>query len=304
MHKIKLKNSKLKTKEDFCRYALVTGAASGMGRIYAMRLALMGYSLVIVDVNREMLLETESVVRDAVSSVFSPENPDKPCFNTVAIVMDLSEITAAQNIADRVRNAGLDVEVLVNNAGLLPVDETVALSRKCISTTLMVHCYTSLMLCREFVPMMQEKGCGYVLNISSLAAWMPWPAIGLYANTKRFVKDYSRSLRIECAGSGVSVTTAYFGAVDTPMIRLKPSLRKLAHALGIMIYPEKAVDRALAAMFRRKKGVMPGLLNHVFKPVAAVMPDWLLIPVFRWARRFLPGYNRYGVRGHAISQKK
>ena len=49
---------------------------------------------------------------------------------------------------------------------------------------------TPLMLCRKYVVGMKERGCGYILNISSLASWMIWPGIGMYGSTKRFVKDY------------------------------------------------------------------------------------------------------------------
>ncbi len=152
---------------------------------------------------------------------------------------------------------------------------------------MMVHMNTPLMLCRKYVPAMKERGCGYVLNISSLAAWMIWPGIGMYGVTKRFVRGYSRELRIECAKTGVSVTNAYFGAVDTPLIPLSDRLRSLARALTVMIDPEKAVDKALKATFRRRRGVMPGLLNKLFMPVAAILPDWLLGAVYRRTRSYM-----------------
>jgi short-subunit dehydrogenase len=116
---------------------------------------------------------------------------------------------------------------------------------------------------------------------------MSWPGIGMYGATKRFVKDYSRELRIECQKTGVSVTNAYFGAVDTPLIPLKESLRKLARGLAVMIRPEKAVDRALNATFRRRRGVMPGVLNHIFKPICLILPDCLLGWIYRKAKPYL-----------------
>ena len=152
---------------------------------------------------------------------------------------------------------------------------------------MMVHMNTPLMLCRKYVGAMQERGCGYILNISSLAAWMTWPGIGMYGSTKRFVRNYSRELRIECQKTGVSVTNAYFGAVDTPLIPLKESLRRLARALAVMIRPEKAVDRALKATFRRRRGVMPGLLNKIFLPLVIILPDCLLGWIYRKAKPYL-----------------
>ena len=83
------------------------------------------------------------------------------------------------------------------------------------------------------------------------------------------------------------MTNAYFGAVDTPLVPLKDSLRKLARGLAVMIAPEKAVDRALKALFRRRKGTMPGLLNKIFQPICMVLPDCLLGWIYRKAAPYL-----------------
>ena len=109
---------------------------------------------------------------------------------------------------------------------------------------------------------------------------MPWPAVGMYANTKRFIKAFSRSLRIECRGTGVSVTTAYFGAVDTPLYPLKPSLRRLAVRIYVMIPPRTAAEKALKAMFRKRKQLLPGLINKIFLPLIVLLPDFILGPVY------------------------
>jgi short-subunit dehydrogenase len=83
------------------------------------------------------------------------------------------------------------------------------------------------------------------------------------------------------------VTNAYFGVVDTPLVPLKDSLRKLARALTVMISPEKAVDEALKATFKRRKGTMPGLLNKIFKPLCIIIPDCILGWIYRKAAPYL-----------------
>jgi short-subunit dehydrogenase len=94
-------------------------------------------------------------------------------------------------------------------------------------------------------------------------------------------------LRIECRRTGVSVTNAYFGAVDTPLIPIKPSLKKLARVLTVMISPERAVKRALGATFCRRRGTMPGLLNKLFFPIIVILPDCLLGLFYRMAKDHL-----------------
>ena len=255
------------------RYALVTGAASGMGRIYARRLAQRGYNLVLVDMNAAGLEETASMIDGGVK--------------VLSIVQDLSHMDAADRIYERTEAEKCEVEVLVNNAGVMFCQGLAETSEKMLNVIMMVHMNTPLMLCRKYVGAMKERGCGYILNISSLAAWMIWPGIGMYGCTKRFVRHYSRELRTECRKTGVSVTNAYFGAVDTPLVPLKESLRKLARALAVMIRPEKAVDRALKATFRRRRGVMPGLLNKIFLPLIVIVPDCLLAWIYRKAKPYL-----------------
>ncbi|MBO5075068.1 MAG: SDR family NAD(P)-dependent oxidoreductase [Bacteroidales bacterium] len=272
---------------EYRAWALVTGAASGMGRVYARRLASKGYNLVLVDINAAGLEETEALVKAEVSSSGDIPVQYKDGLRTLSIVQDLSAQNAADVIFRQTEEAGCEVEVLVNNAGIMYCQGIAETSERMLKLIMMVHCYTSLMLCRKYVVPMKERGCGYILNISSLAECMSWPGIGMYGATKRFVKDYSRELRIECQKTGVSVTNAYFGAVDTPLIPLKDSLRKLARGLAVMITPEKAVDRALNATFRRRRGVMPGLLNHIFKPICIILPDCLLGWIYRKAKPYL-----------------
>lgn len=272
---------------NFETYALVTGAASGMGRIYARRLAQKGYNLVIVDINEVGLEQTQQMVKEDVSALEGVSSEVKDRFRILVVPQDLSAMDAADRVYERTEAAGCQVEVLVNNAGVMYCQGIAETSERMLKLIMMVHMNTPLMLCRKYVGPMKERGRGYILNISSLAAWMSWPGIGMYGNTKRFVRDYSRELRIECQKTGVSVTNAYFGAVDTPLIPLKDSLRKLARGLTVMIRPEKAVDRALRATFNRRRGTMPGLLNKIFWPFIVILPDCLLGWVYRKAKPYL-----------------
>ena len=272
---------------NFETYALVTGAASGMGRVYAEKLAAKGYNLVIVDINAKGLEETASMVRAEIASAEGISDELKNSFKVLPVVQDLSVMEAADLIWEKTEAEGCVVEVLVNNAGVMYCQGIAETSERMLKLIMMVHMNTPLLLCRKYIGGMKERGCGYILNISSLAAWMSWPGIGMYGNTKRFVRDYSRELRIECQKTGVSITNAYFGAVDTPLIPLKDSLRKLARGLMVMITPEKAVERALRATFKRRRGTMPGFLNKLFWPFIVILPDCLLGLAYRIAKPYL-----------------
>lgn len=242
-------------------FALVTGAASGMGRHYCIQLAEAGYGIIAADINDKGL--------DALADELGGAECIKIC-------IDLTLPDAAQRIGAIAEQAGADVEILVNNAGMIFTTAICDTAPAKLDAMMRLHCLTPLLLCREFVPRMKARGKGYVLNISSICAWMDWPLIGMYGNTKRFIKDYSRSLRIECAGSGVSVTTAIFGAVDTPLFGFPEKATRLMLAAGVMVSPRKAVHRAIKAMFGRRKRVMVGLGSRCAIAISHIIPDSLL----------------------------
>ena len=247
-------------------YAIVTGAASGMGRCYALQLAEKGYGVLLVDINGDAAQE----LSDLLTRQYDVPAP--------VICMDLTLTDAAEQIVKRCRENEWRVEILINNAGMLittPIEET---EPDRLQRIIALHCTTPLLLCRQVIPLMKERGKGYILNISSITAWMDWPVIGMYGCTKRFVKGYSRALRIECLDSPVSVTTAIFGAVDTPLLQGLPFLRyrKLLMRLGFMISPEKATRLALKAMFKRKGTLIPCLSDRIVVKLCPLMPSCFL----------------------------
>ncbi len=281
MKKIKVTEKNFRCYQN---YALVTGAAGGMGKLYCESLAMLGYNLVLVDINAEKLAEAAEDIRAQVAALDDFRAQHKDSFKVLNVVQDLSTMDAADKVKAATDEAGAVVEVLVNNAGILYATGIVDTSDRRLQLMTMLHCMTPLMLCKKYVPAMRERGNGYVLNVSSLGAWMPWPCLGMYSSTKGFIRTFSRSMRIELRGTGVSVTNAYFGAVDTPLIPLAPNLKKIAHNVGVMIYPEKAVYCAMKATFARRRGTMPGFINHLAK---------IFCPMF--GERFLGWvYRKYG----------
>ena len=155
--------------KGFRYYALVTGAASGMGRIYSRELALKGYNVVLVDINANGLAETEELVKEAVALSKNIPAESKEAFKTLKVVQDLSVTDAADKVYEITEAAGCEVEVLVNNAGVMYCQAIAETSERMLRLIMMVHMYTPLMLCRKYVGAMKERKCGYILNISSLA---------------------------------------------------------------------------------------------------------------------------------------
>lgn len=252
-------------------YAVVTGAAAGMGKEYVKLLTEKGYCIVAADIDAKGL--------DALEEITGKDRLIKVC-------TDLSSTKGTDDIINAVTACGADVEILINNAGIFAYQDILDHPDGYIEKITGLHNTTMAVLSRHFAAMMRKRGKGYILNISSLSAWMNYPGIAMYSATKSYTKAFSKALHCELKGSGVSVTVALFGGVATPLVGLSGKYLKLAVNLHVMITPEKAAQKALEAMFRRKSSTMPGLVNKIGKPFLASCPKWLLCIIDKKLSRF------------------
>ena len=256
--------------------ALVTGASSGIGLEYARQLAAAGHPLVLVSNQQEAL----QAVAAELTARYGVE--------VEAIYMDLAVEDAARQLYDRLEARGTEIGILINNAGIFSFNDVVATPEKRVETMLDLHVYTGTMLCRLFGEAMCRRKQGYILNMSSLSAWMPVPGIALYSATKSYLRVFSRALAMEMRPYGVGVTVVCPGGVATDLYGLAPRLQRLGVRLGVLMTPEKLVKVALRRMFRQRKQVIPGWINRLMVPIIAVVPDGALA----WVKGKLSRYER------------
>lgn len=244
-------------------YALVTGASSGIGLKYAERLAShYACDLVLVS-NQEQELKN-----------FAEELTSKYGVKALWLYKDLSQENAAQEVFDFCVSKNVAVDILINNAGVFFFKDLteVPAGRVRLMLDLHIRCVTDM--CRIFGEDMKKRGNGYILNMSSMCAWMPMPGISIYNSTKAYILNLSRSLWYELMPYGVSVTAICPGAVDTGLYGLSDYWRKVAVTLGVSKTPDALVRIALKKMFKRKKQSVPGAINHLFVPFIKHLPDW------------------------------
>ena len=255
-------------------FALVTGASSGIGLMYARELASRGYDLVIVsNQENEIKLAADSIVKD---------------FSVKAhpIYMDLTQENAAEELMQFCKGNGIEIEVLINNAGVFFFNPLIKTARKRIDVMLDLHVKTVVHMCQVFGADMAERGHGYILNMSSMSAWMTMPGINIYNATKAYILNFSRSLWYELKPHGVIVTAVCPGAVDTALYGLSNYWRKVAVGLGVSMPPAKLVRKALKASMKGKKQTMPGWINHLFVPLIKHLPDWFVFAVIKRLKQF------------------
>ncbi len=255
--------------------ALVTGASSGIGLQYATALARDYHTDLLLVSNQEK--EQIEVANDL---------SERYGVKTIALYRDLSEQNAAEELHRYCIDSNLQVDILINNAGVFFFNPLVETSMKRFELMLMLHVVTVGKLCRLFGEDMCKRGNGYILNMSSMSAWMAYPGIQTYNSTKAFIYNFSKSLWYEFRPKGVGITVMTPGAVDTALFGLSPKYRKLAVKLTVSIPPEKLVKIALKRMFKKKKQGMPGLLNHLATPLLKHTPDWLVFLTYKWVGQF------------------
>ena len=232
------------------KWALVTGASSGIGLAYAEELASRGYQLVIVSNEEQAIREKGEFLSE------------KYGIEVLPLYRDLAIPGAAKELYDTCQKKNIPIEVLVNNAGMFFFCETLQAKANIVEKMLYLHVTTPTQLCYYFGQEMKKRRHGYILNMSSLSCWLPYPGITLYASTKRYLKSFSRGLRSELLDYGVSVTVLCPGAVATNLYNLSDNLKTLAIRLGIMMRPEKLAKKGINALFHHRASLLPGLFKY------------------------------------------
>lgn len=245
-------------------FALITGASSGMGYCYAQQLAARGYQLLIVS-NEPAIHEKAAILRNDYS------------VQVVSLERDLSLPSAAQELHQYCIDNQLEVEVLVNNAGVYHDRDFLLDSERFNSLILNLHMYTPAMLCYYFGQDMVARHKGYILNVCSITSTIAVQRLATYSATKAFLSNFSRALHVELRQKGVIVTDISPGAVDTGLYHIHPIFTKMGRALGIIVSPEYLVKRALRALFRgRAKATVPFIWSKLIQLFVALIPTCLL----------------------------
>lgn len=183
--------------------ALITGGGAGIGLEIAKLLAPLGHSLLLVgrDANR---------LKAAADELRAAHNVEVHIYS-----IDLSEPSAARRLCDHTQQQGLDVQILINNAGFGIVDAHIDIDPMKLFRMLQLNVVAVAELCQHYGRIMKEKRTGRILNIASTAAFQPTPYFAAYGASKAFVLNFSEALAKEMEDFGVSVGCLAPGPTDT-----------------------------------------------------------------------------------------
>ena len=248
---------------------LITGGSSGMGLEYARQLAKIGCNLLLVSNQKEELEKAVEAFRQGHD------------IQVVAHYQDLATETAADELFAFCQAENLQIDILINNAGMFFFVELTPENEAKALTMMRLHIFTPTRLCVLFGEEMKRRGYGYLVNMSSMAARLPCPGITVYSATKAYLKSFSKSLYFEMRPYGVGVTTVCPAAIATPLYKLKPSLLNLGVSIGVIGTPQWLVRKALKGMMRKKRVVRPGFMNLYLPPLIAVLPKALVAKLWQ-----------------------
>lgn len=246
--------------------ALVSGAASGMGRIAARRLAAAGAEVAAVDLDPEGL---------AVTAHRSPTMRTFTC--------DVTDFGAVSDVVSRVETEIGPIERLVHAAGLCRIGTALDHPAASLRHVFEVNYLGTVHMCQAILPSMLRTGSGTVVLFGSLSGWLPSPKLAAYSASKAALTAYAEILAQETANSGVRILCACPGQVETPL------------ADGV-----RTIDPNVLG---GRKGMQPGrVLDSVDNALAQPNPPLFLFPGTSkpvWlARRFAPGLLRSLITRH------
>lgn len=244
------------------RTALVTGAGGGIGWEFARLFAADGYDVVLVGRDGGKLEDAAARLRAADGVA------------THVCVQDLSAPGAVERIETTLRERGVVVDALVNNAGF-GYDVRFVESDPARQRALMrVNVEALVELCHAFVPGMVERGSGAVLNVASIAGFMPGPFMATYYASKAFVQSFTQALHAELRLSGVAVTALCPGPVRTEFWNAADAGRTaLAH---LAVSPRRVARSGYRALRWNKTLCVPGLVSKAAVFVTRLVPrSWM-----------------------------
>ena len=255
--------------------ALVTGASAGIGEAIARELAERGFGVTLVARREERLRELAS------------ELAERFGVRAEALAADLGDQAAREALDRRISELGLDVEILVNNAGFGGGEDFIGTDRERLVSMAEVNCVALLDLQAAFLPRMVERGRGAVINIASTAAFQPLPGAATYGATKAFVLSLSEAVHEELKGTGVTLTAVCPGPVKTEFTQAAGFDHAEEQVPGVLwMSAESVAKQAVDAATDGKRAIVPGLLNRAGALTGQHAPRMLALPIVKriWRR--------------------
>jgi short-subunit dehydrogenase len=246
--------------------ALITGASSGIGAAFARRLAASGHNLVLVGRRKERLEALSAEIRQ-----------QKPVVVDV-LVADLADEKGVEQVERCIADLG-DLDLLVNNAGFGTTGNFAGSDLDRQLDMIQVHVLAPVRLTRAALPGMIARRYGGIINVASLAAFLPAPGNATYSATKNYLVTFSEILALELKGTGVRVQALCPGFTVTEFHE-RPELKEFERSqIPKMLWcsAEDVVNESLKGLKRGRVVVVPGLIYRLISLTVRNSPFYDLV---------------------------
>lgn len=242
--------------------ALVTGASSGIGAELARALARRGHDLVLTARREDRLRALAEELRVAHG------------VDVRVLPADLADPAGPAALLEALRAEGLEVDVLVNDAGFASYGPFAEVPAEDDLAQLRVNVVALTELTKGLLPPMLRRGRGGILNVASTAAFQPGPRMAVYYASKAYVLQLGEALAEETRGSGVAVTTLCPGPTRSGFqARAGMGEARLMRATaGVMLDARRVAEEGVRALERGQVVFVPGLLHRVGTLLARIAP--------------------------------
>lgn len=244
-------------------YALITGATSGIGLELALNFARDQINLILVARNEENLkkIQEKIIIEYDVDVVVIPK--------------DLTHDSAVLEIYDEVKEKELNVDYLINNAGFGTFGRFKDLDVDTAKDLVKLNVLSLLEMNKRFVPDMVERQFGYILNVASLASFLPGPIMANYYASKAYVLSLSEAMHEELKEEGIKVSALCPGPVRTNFQEIA-KMKKSETMSSFIMEAKKVADIGYLGLWRGKAVVVPGLTTKALPVLIRLFPrSWI-----------------------------
>lgn len=245
--------------------ALITGASSGIGKALAYELAAQGTNLILTARSKATLEE--------IAADISKIHP----VSIHLFTEDLAQPGAAARLTQQIQHAGLQVDILINNAGFGKWNGFLSESLQAYSDMMQLNMNALVELTYLLLPDMVARKSGAVINVASTGAFQPCPYIAVYCASKAFVLSFSEALHGEFTERGITVQTLCPGNTQTGFQSIAGANTSGMPSVG----PEVVAKTAIRALKKGSMTVIPGLANYLQTWLARLMPRTIVVKVVK-----------------------
>ena len=240
------------------KVVLITGASSGIGKAFAFQLAELGAHLILVARSENELNQIADTIRE------------KYKVNCFPIVMDLSQENAARKLFDHTSEMKMEVDVLVNNAGVGAIGRFEDFDTNRYHSLLQLNISSLTELTWLYLPSMRARNFGGIINIASAAAFIPIPYVAVYSASKSYVLHFSEALYGELLDTDVTITCLCPGRTKTNFSKVA-NYSSQNNKVRPSDSPENAAKIGINAFLKGRSTVLSGGQNFI----VSVLPRFL-----------------------------